>query len=71
MALFEVASFGACGVDRQLEDVQRVARVAAGAARDHLGDVLRHLDLERSGAAADDVDQRLDRMGLELVDLRP
>ena len=58
------------GLRRQLEDVQRVARVAAGAPRDQLLDLGGHLGAERRRAAPHDLDKRLVRVGLELVHLR-
>ena len=63
------AAFGPRGLDGELEDVQRVPGIAAGAQGDELDELGRHLGLELVRSTPHDDGQILPVQRLELVDL--
>src|SRR5207237_3402895 len=69
VAMSEGLSLGLGCLGRELEDVEGVARIAARSPRDQLDELVRDLQVERLGAAADDDRELLLRERLELVDL--
>src|SRR5439155_17366560 len=65
----ERSALGPGGVERELEDVERIPRVPSGASRDQLDELLRHLGFQLLGASPDDRRELLVRERDELVDL--
>ena len=71
VTLLERAALGPRRLDRQLEDVERVARVAAGAGRDQLFDPGETSTSSASAPRRTTSRSVVDRVRLELVDLQP
>ncbi len=67
----KATALGSGSLDSELDDVERIAGIAARAARDELDDLAVDLDVERFCAAPHDLRQLVSRQRLELVDLAP